>query len=78
MLANWGAGADAGPRVAATPAYQPGTTYRSGIPAHPISIEMPSSPARGGQYSVSDDDESAPGVQTSISDGPSLRLPPLN
>lgn len=86
MLANWEAGSagafsqDA-PRVAAKPAEETGyTTYRSGIPAQPISIQMPSSspaPAPSGQFRISDDSEAA-GVQTSISDGPALRLPPLD
>jgi Tfp pilus assembly protein PilF len=82
MLASWGAGGGAAPgngaRVATGPTYDPVNSYRAGIPAQPISIEMPSAgSARGGQYSISDEDASAPGVQASIGDGPSMRLPPL-
>lgn len=82
MLASWSADGGAAPsngaRIATGPTYDPVNSYRTGVPAQPISIEMPSaSPASDEQYSVSDEDESTPGVQMSIGDGPSMRLPPL-
>ena len=91
MLASWAAGPEsgaAGPeasqRIATSPSYQPSNSYRTGIPASPISIQMPSSdsqsynaPSAGEQFRVSDESD-ATGVQTSISDGPALRLPPLD
>jgi Tfp pilus assembly protein PilF len=87
MLATWGA-APGGQlhstaRIAAGPSYeQPtydaGNSYRAGIPAAPISIQMPSSREDAGQFRVQDEDAAEGGVQTSISDGPAMRLPPLD
>ena len=90
MLASWGAGPEGGAgsaaeqRIATGPMYQPSNSYRTGVQAEPISIQMPSNnepsyeaPSADGQFGVSDESEAA-GVQTSISDGPALRLPPLD
>ena len=91
MLAQWGAGPQfaapensfeqtqgAAPRVASGRNYNTGSTYRTGIPAEPISIQMPASTEdQGDQFRVSDDDPAASGVQATISDGPAMRLPPV-
>jgi tetratricopeptide (TPR) repeat protein len=90
MLAEWGAGPqfaapgtsfeqsqDDSPRVAAGHNYDAGSSYRTGIPAEPISIQMPASTEQGDQFSESNDDPAVSGVQATISDEPAMPLPPI-
>jgi tetratricopeptide (TPR) repeat protein len=87
MLATWGAASGAeqtgSARFASKPNYERPTfdaanSYRVGIPAAPISIQMPSRRDDAGGYSVEDQNADESGVQTTISDGPAMRLPPLD
>jgi Tfp pilus assembly protein PilF len=84
MLAQWSMGPDSGmvqqadPRLADRPTYNAGNSYRTGVPSMPVSIEMPAADpeAPAGQYRISDEGN-ANSAQATISDGPALRLPPL-